>query len=184
MFTAENASSRDRVFLPIITALSIVIPIVVAVLMYMPRKASGNTAGSLVNLPLFHAILNGATAFFLALGVYFIRNKKITLHRTSMLTAFALSSIFLVSYVIYHYQVPPMKYGGAGMVRGIYFFILLTHIVLAAAIVPLALITIYRSFTMQYAQHRKIARWTFPVWMYVAITGVIVYLMMSPYYPS
>jgi putative membrane protein len=184
MLTMQNQGSRDRIFIPVITALSIVIPLVVALLMYMPRTSGPSDPGKLVNLPLFHAVLNGSTAFFLMLGFYFIRKRRITLHRTSMLAAFALSAIFLVSYVIYHYEVPPVKYGGEGTVRTVYFFILLTHIVLAAGIVPLALITIYRSFTVQYEKHRKIARWTFPVWLYVAITGVLVYIMMIPYYPN
>lgn len=185
MLTAENSNPKDRIFIPIITALSIVIPLVVAVLMYMPRKAVPEAAGgTFVNLPLFHAVLNGSTAFFLSLGFYFIMKRKITLHRISMLTAFALSSIFLVSYVIYHYEVPPVRYGGEGVTRTIYFFVLITHIVLAGLIVPLALISIYRSFTSQFEKHKKIARWTFPIWLYVAITGVVVYLMMSPYYPN
>jgi putative membrane protein len=86
--------------------------------------------------------------------------------------------------VTYHFTVPPAKFGGDGAIRVIYFFILITHIILAASIVPLALISIYRSFTAQYEKHKKIARITFPLWLYVAVTGVVVYLMMAPYYPA
>lgn len=180
----SNAGEKDKVFLPIITALSIAIPLVVVLLMYMPRKASADVSGSMLNLPLFHAVLNGSTALCLVIGYYFIRRKQIILHRTSMLTAFVLSSVFLISYVTYHYAVPPAKFGGVGGIRTLYFIILASHIILAAVIVPMALITIYRSFTTQYLKHKKIARITFPIWLYVAVTGVVVYLMMHPYYPN
>ena len=179
----NSIAAKDRVFMPIITALSIAIPLVVSVLMLMPHNTALIAPESVSSLPLFHAILNGSTALFLSLGFYFIKNKKITQHRISMLTAFALSSVFLISYVTYHFTVPPAKFGGIGAIRGVYFFILITHILLAAAIVPLALISIYRSFTTQYEKHKKIARVTFPLWLYVAVSGVVVYLMMAPYYP-
>lgn len=183
MHSAPDTKQQDKVFLPIITALSVAIPLVVALLMFLPRAQEASGYGSISVLPLFHAFLNGATAIFLSIGFYFIKARKITLHRTCMLIAFALSSVFLLSYVLYHYSVPPTPYGGEGSVRGVYFFILITHIVLATAIVPLALLSIYRSFSNDFAKHKKVARWTFPIWLYVAITGVVVYLMMSPYYP-
>ena len=114
--------SRDKTFIPLITVISILIPVVVAILMVIPqRDALGDLDVS--SLPLFHATLNGATAFMLSIGFYFIKNKKIALHRFSMLTAFLLSSIFLVSYVIYHYTTPPTPFGGEGLIRTIYFFI-------------------------------------------------------------
>jgi putative membrane protein len=183
MQTVPNTAAKDKIFMPIIIALSIVIPIVVTLLMYMPRSQVVTSNGVITQFqPLFHAILNGLKAFFLLLGLYFIKGRKINLHRISMLTAFALSSIFLVSYVVYHYNVPSAKFGGIGAIRSVYFFILITHILLAGAIIPLALITIYRSFTAQYEKHKKLARYTFPIWLYVAVTGVVVYLMMSPYY--
>ena len=100
-----------------------------------------------------------------------------------MLTAAAISAVFLVSYVLYHSSVPQSKYGGVGTIRYIYFPLLITHILLAAAIVPLVLITLYRGLTANYAKHKPIARWTLPLWLYVTVTGVIVYVMMSPYYP-
>jgi len=183
MFTSKDIQAKERILMPIIIALSIVIPLVVAILMYMPRNVADSEPARLSYLPLFHAVLNGSTAIFLVGGLYFIKIKKIPFHRVCMLVAFALSSIFLVSYVIYHYSVPPAPYGGQGMIRNVYFFVLITHIILAASIVPLTLITLYRAFSADYAKHKKIARYTFPVWLYVAITGVVVYLMMQPYYP-
>ena len=182
MQQTQIIEAKDRIYMPIITALSIAIPLVVAILMYMPRKEAAIETNYSFQ-PLFHAVLNGATALFLLTGLYFIKSKQIALHRVSMLTAFALSSVFLISYVIYHFNVPTTKFGGEGSIRGIYFFILLTHILLATTIVPLALITFYRSFTGQFEKHKKIARITFPIWLYVAITGVVVYVLMSPYYP-
>ena len=100
-----------------------------------------------------------------------------------MLSAFIFSAVFLLSYVTYHSSAPETKFGGAGLIKGIYLFLLLTHIVLASIIVPLALLTLYRIWKNQVEKHKKIARWTFPIWLYVSITGVIVYLMISPYYP-
>ena len=175
--------NKDKVYLPIITTLSVLIPVVVAVLMVIPKA---DTAGNLKvsSLPLFHATLNGCTAFMLMVGYYFMKQKNVKMHRLSMLTAFALSSVFLISYVLYHYTTPSSKFGGEGIIRPIYFFILLTRILLATTIVPLALLSIYRGLNNQIEQHKKISKFTFPIWLYVAITGVVVYVMMSPYYPS
>lgn len=178
------AAGKDKLYLPLIVVVSVVVPLLVAILMYMPRSIDASGAPSFTAFqPLFHALLNGATAVLLLLAYYFIRLKKnIAAHKASTLTAFALSLIFLLSYVFYHYAVPSAKFGGQGIIRPIYFFILITHIILAAAIVPLALLTLYRAFTGQYSRHRHLARYTFPLWLYVAITGVVVYIIMKPYY--
>lgn len=133
-------------------------------------------------LPAFHATLNGTCAVLLLLGVAFIRKGRIGWHRTSMVGAFSLSAIFLISYVIYHSQSPGASFGGEGWIRPVYFFILITHIALAPIILPLALYTVIRAFRAEFGRHRKVARWTFPVWLYVAVTGVLVYLFMAPYY--
>ncbi len=164
-----------------ITIVSIAIPVVVAILMLIPgrEKSEGSV---LSNLPLFHAILNASTAFCLIIGYLFIAQKKIQLHRLSMIGAFVLSSVFLVSYVIYHATHPPTKFGGEGFIRPIYFFILISHIILAAAIVPLALFSIYYGIQNKIDKHKKVTKYTLPIWLYVAITGVVVYVMMSPYY--
>ncbi|MCS6999945.1 MAG: DUF420 domain-containing protein [Bacteroidota bacterium] len=129
--------------------------------------------------PPFHAFLNGTVAILLVVGYGAIRRRHIGLHRTVMLSAFALSSLFLISYVIYHTQKPePVYFTGTGLARAIYLFILTTHIVLAAVIVPLALFTIVRAWRNEIARHRRIARWTLPLWLYVAVTGVAVYFML------
>ncbi|TVP79639.1 MAG: DUF420 domain-containing protein [Gemmatimonadales bacterium] len=133
-------------------------------------------------LPAFHALLNGTCAVLLVLGVAFIRKGRVGLHRTSMVGAFALSALFLISYVIYHSQSPGASFGGEGWIRPVYFFILASHIILAPVVLPLALYTVVRAFRAEWGRHRKVARWTFPVWLYVAVTGVLVYLFMRPWY--
>ena len=172
---------NDQKFVPLIVALSVVIPVAVFVLMVLPEEYRVLDL-DVSSLPLFHAVLNGSTAFFLILGFLFVRKGNLKLHKTSMLSAFALSSIFLVSYVIYHYSKESTAFGGEGMIRYVYFFILITHIILATAVVPLALFAIFRGLTNQIDKHKKIVRWAFPIWLYVAITGVLVYLFMIPYY--
>lgn len=164
-----------------IVAVSILIPLAVFILMYLPeeyRVLNLDVSG----LPLFHAILNGSTALCLIMGWWFVRNKNVAAHRASMLLAFCLSSLFLVSYVIYHYSKESTPFGGEGWIRGVYFFILITHIVLATAVVPLALFAIYRGIRNQVEKHKKVVKFAFPIWLYVAITGVLVYLFMMPYY--
>lgn len=135
-------------------------------------------------LPAFHALLNGSTAVLLSIGLVLIRSDRPRAHRRVMLTAFLLSCVFLISYVIYHSQAPDTAYGGMGWVRPVYFFVLISHIVLAPVVLPLALYTVLRGLRSELSRHRRVARWTFPVWLYVAVTGVVVYLMMSPYYGS
>lgn len=171
----------DRVIVPGIVVISVIVPVMVLVLMYLPQRY--NLLGvQLSNFPLFHAILNFTTAGLLVTGYYAMRKKKLILHRNLMISAFFLSAIFLLSYVISKMGADPVPYGGEGFLRYLYFFILITHIILSAIIVPLVLFTMYRGLTGEVEKHRKIARYTFPVWLYVAVTGVLVYLFMSPYY--
>lgn len=181
MEKAVSKNSKDRIVIPIIVALSIVVPIAVAILMVLPNRLSFGGA-DLSSLPFFHAILNGSTAVLLFTGFVLIKNKNMVMHRLCMLSAFGLSAVFLVSYVISKLSNEPVPYGGEGMMRPIYFFILITHIILATAILPMALLSIYRGISGEYGKHRKIAKWTFPIWLYVAVTGVLVYLFMMPYY--
>ena len=105
-------------------------------------------------------------------------------HRTAMFSAVGLSSLFLVSYVIYHYQAPHTSYGGVGFIRMFYFILLISHIILAAVVVPFVLLTVYFAISNQIDKHKKIVKWTFPIWLFVAVSGVVVYLMISPYYQS
>lgn len=135
-------------------------------------------------LPAFHALLNGTCAVLLVMGVTFVMKGRIGLHRSCMVGAFALSALFLISYVVYHSQSPGASFGGEGWLRPVYFFILISHIALAPVVLPLALYTVVRAFRAEWDRHRQIARWTFPVWLYVAVTGVLVYLFMRPWYGS
>lgn len=165
----------------ILGILAAVVPLLVATLYYFPETF--RIPGAEVKfLPALNAVLNSLTAVCLLLGYYFIRNKQVARHRAMMGTAFALGGIFLLSYVVYHSQVASTHFGGVGTIRYIYFFLLLSHIALAVVTVGLVLFTLYFALTEQFTKHRKIARWTFPVWLYVSVTGVIVYFMISPYY--
>jgi putative membrane protein len=125
-----------------------------------------------------NAALNSLSAAFLLLGFFFISSKNIKAHKACMLSAFTSSSLFLISYLVYHYEVGSVPFKGQGWMRTVYFTILLTHTILAAAVVPLALITLTRALKERFAAHRRIARWTFPIWLYVSVTGVVVYWML------
>lgn len=130
-----------------------------------------------------NSILNSIAAVLLISGFYCIRRRWVPAHRACMIAAFTVSTAFFISYCIYHYEVGDVRFQGRGWIRPVYFSILITHIVLAAAIVPLALITITRALRGNFPQHRRIARWTLPIWLYVSITGVVVYLMCYQLYP-
>ena len=177
----KTLTKTDKIAIPVIIALSVLVPIVVLILMNLPERYNllGTQAGT---FPLFHAVLNGSTAVLLLMGFFFMRIREYKLHRNVMITAFVLSSIFLVSYVISKISNEPVHYEGVGLLKYTYFFILISHIALSAIIIPLVLFTMYRGLTGEYAKHAKIARWTFPIWLYVAITGVLVYIFMYPYY--
>ena len=133
---------------------------------------------SISDLPALNATLNGAASILLALGYVFIRNRNREAHRWCMLGALVMSALFLTSYVIYHANVGSRPFEGVGAIRYVYFTILITHVVLAAAIVPLVVMTVWRAFSDRFAEHRRIARITWPLWMYVSITGVVIYLML------
>ncbi len=174
---------QDSFFVPLIISLSIIVPIVVALLMLFPDVFHIESESiDFSSLPFFHAILNGSTAVLLFTGFILIKNKKTNLHKISMLSAFVLSSVFLLSYVTSKLTNAPVPFGGEGLIRYIYFFILISHIILSVLVLPLALFSIYRGMTGEIEKHKSIVKYTFPVWMYVAITGVLVYILMSPYY--
>ena len=174
---------QDSVFVPLIIALSVIIPIVVALLMLFPDVFHIESESiDFSSLPFFHAILNGSTAVLLLTGFVLIKNKKANLHKAAMLSAFVLSSVFLVSYVTSKLTNAPVPFEGEGVIRYVYFFILISHILLSIPVLPLALFSIYRGMTGEIAKHKSIVKYTFPIWMYVAITGVLVYILMSPYY--
>jgi putative membrane protein len=132
----------------------------------------------LTDLPALNATLNGLSFLILMVGFYFIKNKKITAHKTCMLTALGVSVLFLISYLIYHYSVGSVRYTKQGWIRPVYFTILLTHTVLAITLVPMVTITLVRGLKTRFDKHKRIARWTLPIWMYVSVTGVVIYLML------
>jgi putative membrane protein len=126
--------------------------------------------------------LNAVTAVILLIAFWHIKNGRVEQHRKAIYLAMATSALFLLSYVLYHFTTPETKYGGEGTMRMIYFFLLITHVILAAVILPFVLFTFTRAYTNQFERHKKMARWVFPLWLYVAITGPICYLMLKPYY--
>jgi putative membrane protein len=177
------AKNNDTKYLVLIAVLSVAIPLVVAFLLFVPQTGKLGDV-DVTFLPKLHALLNSLTAVALLVGYNFIKKGNIRYHRFSMVTAIVLSSFFLISYVTYHYQVAPTSYGGEGPLRTIYYFILITHIVLAAIIVPFVLLSVYFAISNQIERHRRISRWTFPLWLYVAVTGVLVYFLIAPYYTA
>ena len=138
---------------------------------------------SLTDFPALNATLNATSAILLTAGYRFIRRRQITAHKRCMLAAGATSALFLVSYLTYHYYIGSMPFRGQGWVRPLYFTILISHTVLAAAVVPLALITLFRAWKADFARHARLARWTWPIWMYVSVTGVIIYVMLYRLFP-
>jgi putative membrane protein len=130
------------------------------------------------DLPAVNATLNGIAGVLLLIGFLLIRSRNVQLHRRFMLAAFAASALFLVSYLVYHAQVGSVRFTRQGVVRPVYFTILITHVVLAAAVLPLAIVTLSRGLNGRFQGHRKIARWTLPIWLYVSVTGVLVYVLL------
>ena len=162
----------------LIIVLSIVIPLVVATLFRVQIKGYNFSV-----LPPLYAFVNGLTAVLLMVSYWAIKNKKRFLHEAINKTCITLSAAFLVMYVLYHMTSEPTPFGGQGAIRVIYYFILISHIGLSVVIIPLVLFTFSRALAGNFERHRRLARFTFPLWLYVTVTGVIVYLMISPYYP-
>jgi putative membrane protein len=165
-----------------IIILSIAIPVVVAILFQIKLSDFGFDVKPLTFLPPIYATINGITAGLLVWAVLAIKKGNRLLHERLMKTAIACSVLFLVMYVAYHLTSDSTPYGGTGVLRPIYFFILISHIILSIGIIPLVLITYVKALAQRFDKHKKIAKITFPIWLYVAITGVVVYLMISPYY--
>ena len=193
-----ETTSLEKKYNKYIVAVSIVIPVVVAILFGIKLKDLGFDVEPLSSLPPIYATINGLTVVVLVAAVMAIKNGNRLLHERLMKLAIAFSLAFLVMYVAYHMTADSTKYGDldhdglvsefelaqVGISRLVYFFILITHIALSIAIIPLVLITYVRGLSQQFDRHRKIAKITFPLWLYVAITGVVVYLMISPYYAN
>src|ERR1700761_6508777 len=191
----QPSPGRERNFTRAIIIVSVAIPAAVAFLILVP-VGKVNFGFNTRTLPLFHAILNSSTAILLLASLYFIRHGQVTAHKRANWTAVVLSTIFLVSYVIYHASNPSTRFGDlnhdgllsdaekaqAGTLRYVYYFILSSHIMLSAIIIPFVLFTLQRAYQEKFDKHRRLARITWPLWFYVAVTGVVVYVMISPYY--
>jgi uncharacterized membrane protein YozB (DUF420 family) len=159
-----------------VAGLSVVVFVLVGVVLYaFPRASAPGAPGA---LPTVNALLNGAAACFLVCGFLLIRRRHVRAHRACMLAALALSSLFLVGYLIHHAQVGSVPFAGTGLLRSVYFAILVPHVLLAAPVVPLALLTVWRGQKSDLVRHKKIARITLPLWLYVSVSGVVIYLML------
>ena len=187
---------NDKSIFRFIAGISVFVFLVVGVLYSKVIPAPAHLPPFIYFLPKLNAILNGTCSILLVISLMLIKRGNIRMHKRINILAFCLSALFLVSYILFHSMAPETRFGdlnGDGMVDGaekmaagsartIYLLILITHIILAAVVLPLILLSFYRGLQMQVEKHRKLVRWTFPIWLYVTITGVIVYLMISPYY--
>jgi putative membrane protein len=184
MNTASNKlATNDKLYFRIVMTLSIVVFIAVVVLnrKWLPRPEV--MPSFVAFLPQLNAFINGTCSFLLLLSLYFIKQKNIAAHKTTNILTFALSSVFLVSYVMYHYFADETIFPVDNPLRPVYLTILISHIILAALVLPLVLLSFYHGLLMNVQRHKKLVRWTYPIWLYVTVTGVVVYLMISPYYP-
>ena len=178
----STLKQNDKLYVPLIGSLAVAVPAIVAVLIFGDKMDFG--VGDVSFLPAVNAAINSTVSILLVLGLVFIRRKQIQLHRFVMVAALVLSTLFLVSYVVYHSQAESVPYESAGIDRTIYLFILLSHILLSVVVVPLALLSVYRGMTNQIEKHRKITKWSWPIWLYVSVTGVVVYLMAHVFNPG
>ena len=176
----KTIAKNDRLANTIIISLSVV----VFALVTLMRKVKIDL-GFEFDTHIFHAIsatLNSIVAVLLVVGLWFVKQKQLELHRKTMLMAVVCSVLFLLSYVLYHFTTVEAVYQGTGAIKTLYYIILFSHISLAGIILPFILFAVYRALTGEYAQHKKLTRWVWPVWFYVSVTGVIVYFMIAPYY--
>ncbi|SFD09098.1 putative membrane protein [Spirosoma endophyticum] len=164
----------------VINILSIAIPVAVAVLLGIRQKV--DLGHWTTYLPHLNGLINSITSVLLLMGLYFIKQKNVLAHRITMLTAFSLGSLFLVCYVLYHLTNESTPFGGEGIIRPIYYFLLVSHIVLSIVVVWFVLRAVYFALSGQIAKHKQTVKYAFPIWLYVSITGVVVYLMIRPYY--
>ncbi len=172
--------SKRKISMFWIKLLSIVIPLAVAVLLGLPTKL--DLGDWVYNLPHVIGVINTLTAICLILAIVFVKRKNIVLHKKFNSAAFILGAIFLLCYVTYHASAPSTSYGGGDTSKYIYYFFLISHILLSIGVVPLVLLAFYYALNDMIDKHKQIVKFTFPIWLYVSVTGVIVYLMISPYY--
>lgn len=174
---------KQRNYSPLIWTVSIVSVILILSLNYIPRSTTDTIFGiNLTVLPLINAILNGIAFIFLVGALVMIMKGNVKAHRNFIFAAFGATLLFLITYLTYHSLTGSTSFGGEGFIKVIYYVILISHIFLAAILLPLSLFTLTKGLNMQVEKHKKIARWTMPIWLYVSITGVVVYLLILPYY--
>jgi putative membrane protein len=186
----------DKFIFRFVAAVSLFVFLVVLILNRRLIPAPAVVPSFVIYLPKLNALLNGTCSVLLLVSLYFIKQRKITTHKRINIVAFCLSSLFLVSYILFHYFAPETRYGdlngdgqlsaaevaASGSMRYFYYVLLISHIILAAGVLPLILLSFYRGLQMQVEKHKKLVRWAYPIWLYVTVTGVVVYLMISPYY--
>ncbi len=177
-------NSVEKKYTKFIVLLSVVIPVSVAILLSIRLSDFGIHPKPLHFLPPIYATINGLTAIILIAAVIAIKNKNRKLHENLMKFAIALSVLFLLLYIVYHLTTEATKFGGEGIVRYIYFFLLITHITLSIITIPMVLVSYVRTLAEKFDKHKRLTKYTFPIWLYVTVTGVIVYLMIAPYYAS
>jgi len=170
--------AESKKYRPLVIAASVLVPVVVAILFTVRIP----DAKPLTFLPPIYAGINALTSLLLIAALYFIKNGQRKIHEVLMKVCIGLSLIFLVMYIAYHMTTDPTPFGGEGLIKYVYYFILISHILLSIIVIPLVLTSYTRAITSEFISHKKISKITFPVWLYVAVTGVIVYLMISPYY--
>ncbi|MUV36619.1 putative membrane protein YozB [Lentibacillus sp. JNUCC-1] len=173
--------NKDKNYAGPVITLTIIVNGMIAFLFFMPKQ-DRSIPFDVTILPRLNAIFNAFTFIFLLAALFFILRKNIAMHRNFIFAAFTTTTLFIVSYLTYHYLAPSTSFGGEGIVKSIYYFVLISHIVLAPIVVALALFSLVWGLTRQVKKHRKIVRWTMPIWLYVSLSGVIVYFMISPYY--
>ncbi|SRR5690606_5130931 len=182
MSKEQGKRNSERTYNRWIIVLSIAIPLMVAILFGVNLRDLGYDVKPLTFLPPIYATINGLTAILLVAAVLAIKNGERRLHETLVKICIGCSAAFLMMYVAYHMTAESTPYGGEGAIRYVYFFILITHILLSIVVIPFVLITFVRGLSGDFLRHRKLAKYTFPLWLYVAVSGVVVYLMISPYY--
>lgn len=178
----QGARIEERKYNRWIIILSVAIPVVVAILFGVNLRDLGYEVKPLTFLPPIYATINGLTAILLVAAVAAIKNGKRRVHETLVKICIGCSAAFLMMYVAYHMTAESTPFGGEGTIRYVYFFILISHILLSIVVIPFVLITFVRGLSGDFVRHKKLARYTFPLWLYVAVSGVVVYLMISPYY--
>lgn len=179
----ETVNPEQRNFTPLIWVISAVAVVIILAMNYLPRSTTETIFGfDLTILPLANSIFNGISFILLVCALVMIKKGNIPAHRNFIIAAFISTFLFLISYLAYHAMAGSTSFGGEGFLKYLYYFILITHIFLSTILLPLSLFTLTKGLNMQVAKHRRIARWTMPIWLYVSVTGVLVYVLISPYY--